>query len=159
MGRTEELREKIRRQQAARAPDPALVRFTDKINDAIADKGAYVYSSEGWVEQTFAAARGVPEAQWDAWIAEATRGLFLSTYAKPKWPGDDPTWCFHDNVPLTFVGQMPGDPDNPGKVLFIFTGCRQVETGDKTRDGLRQFYKMVVQGPSWRSHVYGLISH
>ena len=159
MGRTQELRDKILRQQAARRPDPELVRFTERVNDAIEDKRAFVYFSNPWVERLFAVARDVPEETWHGWIADKTKDLFLSAKDKPSWPGGElGDWCFHDDEPLTFVGQMPAE--EPGRQLFVFTGTRHVESEDKTKVGLRAFYKMLIfDRDGSQPLVYGMISY
>jgi hypothetical protein len=88
----------------------------------------------------FLRCRDIESSHLESWFHAELRGLFLSTNQKPNWIFE-PRWCFHDDKPLTFIGQIQNGEDN----LYVFFGKEEIRNDSGELRGLRPLYKMIMQ--------------
>lgn len=73
MGRTEDLRSKLRAKHIAQKPDPLVKRFVDQLNAHLqTSHGFFVHSSNTWVLSLYNKAAGIAAEALPDWIATQT---------------------------------------------------------------------------------------
>jgi hypothetical protein len=125
MSRAEELRAKFKAKGEAikQEMQSPFGEFRSKLY-AFVDNDCTASTTDAFHQKMFELWEKSGRPPLDAWFLNTVKPKFNTTGVSPRWR-NEPSWCFLDGEPMSFVAQY----DEDDTTFYVFEGRREVKDG------------------------------